>query len=1299
VNETAVSKFNKCNICGVSVHTGCRYMAKSCYPCDPKAIHTKLNSHDLLHVNCSGKVYVSVLHAYDMQIAPGTLLYGIVKLSSCQDAFKTDAAEMGDHDCVWEVSSEQPPFSIASTTRSRSRSNSTSSNRSRSNSAVSQSNRYLRHIVHPHDERAVFAPPFLTVELWKSFYGVFDSALAGCKVNLLPLLLHSNVSIERWFGLRTMDGVGCGMVLLRLKFSPDQTQNTHPQAMSLDVPPPAIEPILQHAQSVQINDSSQSTAVVDPNTLIPTDDTASKVLYSEVKSPSRKRTESSEPLSSTIHAGIDPPIAAVNGTPNPQTPVGPRRRIHISKDASVATATVRMINKTPSVSPSHSEGSSSTEISKPSPSENAVTLDKAQRSFASSASEWVRDAATRGLDVIEALSSGTSSASSIRRKRRTVRDTATLKGDPDGVGTIYVHLLSAQKSVVRDAAEGDYFAVVSMCSGIPEIDQDQERETRVVLSTATPCFNESFEFMVPHFRSSLVVTLVDAQTEKKVGKTTVSIYSILQRDADKYHSNWELAGADTYQMKDITGKECIGHFTMQIRFKEDVVGLFLSSHPRVALQGPEEPMSLERVRTHIRRFGAVISSFKSLFSRYRSLMDWENPPFTFAMLVLFVYFTLTINAEYALCCPLFLVVALLTESWANRHFGHYRKRWVEVEEDSLDYPYKPVAYLRIAVAGFRNFGLRGTPRTPPPYVRITLIPDGDESDSKQLGAPTNQEFHIATFSIDRALALSSMNRGSSTSGGLGNFISSLSISKTEGSSAKDALLHNVSDPWPQHEGAGNSDKVDISYLYPILQKICEMSPNTEAGSGSAADEGADAPTTSPQPKVSAQGPRKLNPKTLKQGFVPWTRSNAVVRFSFHGDNPMSSFVDNTWGVINVPVRELVQSDECSADAQGKCGQELTGLQDEVRTWRDILWSPAYLQRLRGLHDSEEGQFIEHSGDMENHHLTPLPVLGDHRDILLKRQTRKIGGGDSNNPQALLRMQLDIRQSPKQPSPDDLETSKVIQSLVNPKNEKSQTAISAIWNARDHIKYVQNILGGVLNKVESFKNIFNWTFPAKTLPIYTVFCLLWVASILIPGRYLILIAGLSEFLYIFMPQPEDLPMATRIHNLLESLPNDDDIAEVYRNEREENRRLSAERQRERLKRVKLRLVLDCQWDGSVKIKQPREMSSRPGDVVGVWNSAFLVVQGRRLVWWNSDDDIDQGNAPAGELLLQGHAGTTHASPVDIKEMGSDHRLVVVFGRDTAGNQMKRTILTKDPEACRTLKLVVNKVLGNRSPDGI
>lgn len=51
------------------------------------------------------------------------------------------------------------------------------------------------------------------------------------------------------------------------------------------------------------------------------------------------------------------------------------------------------------------------------------------------------------------------------------------------------------------------------------------------------------------------------------------------------------------------------------------------------------------------------------------------------------------------------------------------------------------------------------------------------------------------------------------------------------------------------------------------------------------------------------------------------------------------------------------------------------------------------------------------------------------------------------------------------------------------------------------------------------------------------------------------------------------------------------------------------------------------------------------------------------------------------------------------MGSDHRLVVVFGRDAAGNQLKRTILTSDAEACLTLKTVINKVLGIQSPEGL
>jgi hypothetical protein len=122
----------------------------------------------------------------------------------------------------------------------------------------------------------------------------------------------------------------------------------------------------------------------------------------------------------------------------------------------------------------------------------------------------------------------------------------------------------------------------------------------------------------------------------------------------------------------------------------------------------------------------------------------------------------------------------------------------------------------------------------------------------------------------------------------------------------------------------------------------------------------------------------------------------------------------------------------------------------------------------------------------------------------------------------------------------------VQSILLPKNEKSETAISAIWNARDHIKSVQNLMAGVIDKLESFKNLFNWTVPSKTFPLYALLVATWLATLLIPGRYLILLGlpshppplfcshyscgplsvGISEFFFVFMPQPEELPLTIK-----------------------------------------------------------------------------------------------------------------------------------------------------------------------------
>jgi hypothetical protein len=86
-------------------------------------------------------------------------------------------------------------------------------------------------------------------------------------------------------------------------------------------------------------------------------------------------------------------------------------------------------------------------------------------------------------------------------------------------------------------------------------------------------------------------------------------------------------------------------------------------------------------------------------------MEWENPLQTLFLLIAFVYTTLKIDAEYALCCPIFVILVLFTKSLIDRKSGQFRKYWVEegnFGKSSIPDKYQPVAVLRVAVVGFRN---------------------------------------------------------------------------------------------------------------------------------------------------------------------------------------------------------------------------------------------------------------------------------------------------------------------------------------------------------------------------------------------------------------------------------------------------------------------------------------------------------------------------------------------------------------------------------------------------------------------
>lgn len=63
------------------------------------------------------------------------------------------------------------------------------------------------------------------------------------------------------------------------------------------------------------------------------------------------------------------------------------------------------------------------------------------------------------------------------------------------------------------------------------------------------------------------------------------------------------------------------------------------------------------------------------------------------------------------------------------------------------------------------------------------------------------------------------------------------------------------------------------------------------------------------------------------------------------------------------------------------------------------------------------------------------------------------------------------------------------------------------------------MNNVIGTIESAKNLLNWTSPRKTALIFSIVVIVWLLSVFIKGRYLILVVGLYEFLFKFIPEPE------------------------------------------------------------------------------------------------------------------------------------------------------------------------------------
>eukprot|EP01035_Chromulina_nebulosa_P017957 gene17957-23586_t len=198
------------------------------------------------------------------------------------------------------------------------------------------------------------------------------------------------------------------------------------------------------------------------------------------------------------------------------------------------------------------------------------------------------------------------------------------------------------------------------------------------------------------------------------------------------------------------------------------------------------------------------------------------------------------------------------------------------------------------------------------------------------------------------------------------------------------------------------------------------------------------------------------------------------------------------GFIRVPIVDMVDS------AHPK------GLQQELYKWYDVYKFKSSKNSTQGVLDDDSKS--DKSSKIDS-------TINTSKDEYLN-SNELIGL------QIYLRLQLDIRDTDKS---SDREVSTSLQQIFfnQPKDEtKSNTStISTLWNMVDHITYVQNLMSWLLDIIESFKNIFNWTNPSKTYPIYLFFIAFWIVSIMIPSRYIILTIGLHQFFYKFLPDPD------------------------------------------------------------------------------------------------------------------------------------------------------------------------------------
>ena len=283
-------------------------------------------------------------------------------------------------------------------------------------------------------------------------------------------------------------------------------------------------------------------------------------------------------------------------------------------------------------------------------------------------------------------------------------------------------------------------------------------------------------------------------------------------------------------------------------------------------------------------------------------------------------------------------------------------------------------------------------------------------------------------------------------------------------------------------------------------------------------------------------------------------------------------------------------------------------------------------------------------------------------------------------------------------------------------DSSIGAVSKALGIGGTIQVVQNTLGSIIDLIEGVVNILNFTDPYKSSTIFAGLVPVLILFCIIPTRYIVLSAGLVQYLVTFInrygeslgikskknpnivedeglqsegDEGKPSPFKVKITNAIRSIPTNEDLRKTYFWESrqlgtEEAKKYAVEKRESRLKKL-----WKAKWHSSANILVQDNRTDLKNQPTFHWEIIFAVIQGHRFIWWKSVDEFDDGELPSGKVILSGHAGLGGPSPIEMRKLDRERELplcLTIFGRGSL-SQERITILLPDKDVKEDLENAV------------